>query len=53
MDYSTINLTDKTKEELDELYYPLRQKKKIKSYSELISKLIKYFNKRKDEKETN
>jgi len=48
MKYNTINLTDETLKELDELYYPLRIKKKIKSRGELIHKLIKYFRKRNE-----
>ena len=52
MKYSTINITDETRKKLDELYYPLRRKKKIKSYDELILKLIKYFIK-KNERDKN
>lgn len=48
MKYNTINITDETLKELDDLYYPLRRNKKIKSYDDLISKLIKYFRKNKE-----
>jgi predicted CopG family antitoxin len=48
MKYNTINITDETLNKLNDLYYPLRRKKKIKSYDDLISKLIKYFRKNKE-----
>lgn len=52
MKYNTINLTDEVLKELDDIYYPLRQKRKLKSYSELIRRLIKFYRKKKDERDT-
>jgi len=49
MKYNTINLSDETLNKLNDLYYPLKRKKKIKSYDELISKLIKYFRKKSEQ----
>lgn len=42
MKYNTINLSNETKFELDKIYYPLKMRKKIKSYDELIIKLINF-----------
>lgn len=48
MDYISISLTPEVKTELDEIYYSLRLKNKIKSRCELIKKFIKLY-KRKEE----
>jgi hypothetical protein len=50
MNYSTIPLTSKTRKDLDDIYFPLRRKKKIRSYDSVIKLLMKYYYKYKEER---
>lgn len=51
--FETIPVKVETKEKLDDKYYDLKKKKKIKSYDDLINYLLKKFDLNDFKKEEN
>jgi len=45
MEFYTLQIKKETKEELFDMYYRLKRKKKIKNYDDLIQRLIRRYKK--------